>query len=202
MILCGGMSRRMGRPKALLPFGDEVLLQRMVRILSPIAAPIVVVSAPGQELPDLPEEVRIVRDAVAGQGPLRGLASGLRALGDESNDLVFATSTDAPFLKPEWIGRLLEHALYADLVIAEIDGYLHSLSALYRRSTVLPVMERLLAEERFRLGALREEVRAVVLGASAFNDIDPDLETLQNINTPEDYARALARWETKPGRDR
>ena len=45
VILCGGRSSRMGRPKALLPFGEETLLTRMVRILSGVVDPIVVVAA-------------------------------------------------------------------------------------------------------------------------------------------------------------
>ena len=54
IVLCGGQSSRMGRPKALLPFGPEVMLERVVRILSAVARPIVVVAAPDQELPPLP----------------------------------------------------------------------------------------------------------------------------------------------------
>ena len=49
IVLCGGESRRMGRPKAWLPFGDELMLQRVVRILGEVVNPIVVVAAPGQD---------------------------------------------------------------------------------------------------------------------------------------------------------
>ncbi|MGZ6054814.1 MAG: molybdenum cofactor guanylyltransferase, partial [Isosphaeraceae bacterium] len=53
VILCGGESRRMGQPKAWLPFGPERMLQRVVRLVSTVTGPIVVVAAPGQELPSL-----------------------------------------------------------------------------------------------------------------------------------------------------
>lgn len=72
VILCGGESRRMGRPKAWLPFGPEVMLQRVVRLVGAVAAPIVVVAAPGQDLPTLPAEVSIVRDEISGRGPSAG----------------------------------------------------------------------------------------------------------------------------------
>ncbi len=182
----------MGHPKALLRFGNEVLLQRVVRILSPVASPIMVVAASGQDLPALPVEVLIARDEEEGRGPLQGLAAGLRSL-PESVDLVFATATDIPFLKPEWVGRLVEHANGADLVIPFVGGHLHPLAALYRRASVLPAIDRLLAEGRLRLGALRQEVRSVELKDWVFDDIDPDLDTLRNVNTPEEYAQALAR---------
>src|SRR5687767_10615246 len=57
IILCGGKSSRMGRPKALLPFGPELMLERVVRILSAVVSPIVVVAAPEQDLPPLSDDV-------------------------------------------------------------------------------------------------------------------------------------------------
>jgi molybdopterin-guanine dinucleotide biosynthesis protein A len=65
IILCGGRSSRMGQPKAWLPFGDEVMLQRIVRIVRAVVDPVVVVAAPGQDVPELPD-VQVIRD----QGPL------------------------------------------------------------------------------------------------------------------------------------
>ncbi|MCA9165188.1 MAG: NTP transferase domain-containing protein, partial [Planctomycetales bacterium] len=54
VVLCGGKSRRMGESKATLPFGDELMVQRVVRLLSEVVSPIVVVAAEGQTLPELP----------------------------------------------------------------------------------------------------------------------------------------------------
>ena len=70
----------MGRPKAWLPFGGELMLQRVVRVLRGVVDPVAVVAAPGQDVPPLPPEVSIVRDEVEGKGPLGGLAAGLAAL--------------------------------------------------------------------------------------------------------------------------
>jgi len=52
----------MGRDKATLPFGPELMLQRVVRLLGEAVEEIVVVAAPSQELPPLPDSVHIVRD--------------------------------------------------------------------------------------------------------------------------------------------
>src|SRR5438067_8626039 len=99
VVLCGGQSRRMGQPKALLEFGPERLLQRVVRLVGAgiEGGPIVVVAANGQECPPLPLSVTIVRDAVSGRGPLQGLAAGLAALPD-TVALAYASATDVPFL--------------------------------------------------------------------------------------------------------
>lgn len=80
IVLCGGKSSRMGRPKALLPFGPELMLQRVVRILGEVVSPIVVVAAPDQDLPPLPAEILYARDEHPGRGPLEGLSAGMKVL--------------------------------------------------------------------------------------------------------------------------
>jgi hypothetical protein len=53
VVLTGGKSSRMGRPKALLPFNNEPLLVHILRALKSMFAEAVVVAAPDQELPPL-----------------------------------------------------------------------------------------------------------------------------------------------------
>ncbi len=199
VVLCGGRSRRMGRPKAWLPFGPELMLQRVVRLVGEVAGPVVVVAAPGQDLPELPSGVTVVRDPVADRGPLQGIAAGLAALPD-SVELAYATATDVPFLRAAWVARLVELIGEHDLAIPDVGGFLHPLAALYRRSTVLPAVESLLKADRLRPVFLLEAVRGLVLGAPEMAAADPDLATLRNLNGPEDYRQALldAGFEAPP----
>jgi molybdenum cofactor guanylyltransferase len=191
LVLCGGQSRRMGTPKEWLPLGAERMLQRVVRLVATTAAPVAVVAAQGQTLPELAASTLIVHDAVEGRGPLAGLATGLATL-PASVDLVFAVGTDAPFLKPAWIARLVELIGKNDLAIPHVNGIHHPLAAVYRRATVLPAIERLMAAGRSALVDLVETVRARLVTADELRDIDPDLATLRNLNTPDDYRAALA----------
>src|SRR5439155_26929423 len=69
IVLCGGQSKRMGRPKAWLPFAGELMLQRVVRLLGEAVKPIAVVAAPGQDVPPLPPDIPLVRDDEGGRGP-------------------------------------------------------------------------------------------------------------------------------------
>jgi molybdopterin-guanine dinucleotide biosynthesis protein A len=197
VVLCGGQSRRMGQPKAWLEFGPERLLQRVVRLVGTGIAggPIVVVAAPGQECPPLPPSVTIVRDEVSGRGPLQGLSAGLAALPAEV-ELAYASATDVPFLAPAWIGRL--HGLIGDddLAIPLVDGYHHPLAALYRRATVWPVIDSLLRADRLRPVFLMESVRTRVVNADELRSVDPELKTLRNLNTREDYQHALEEFAT------
>jgi molybdopterin-guanine dinucleotide biosynthesis protein A len=120
IVLCGGRSSRMGRPKAWLPFGGEFMLQRVARVLREVVDPIVVVAAPGQDVPELPPEVRIVRDEVEGKGPLGGLAAGLAALEGRA-DAAYLSSCDVPFLKPGFVARVID-ALFSPSPLAGEDS--------------------------------------------------------------------------------
>src|SRR5689334_10062186 len=82
VILCGGGNRRMGRDKASLPFGDETLLVRVMRLMAEVVPreQMVLVAAADQELPPLPWAATVLRDREADQGPLPALIDGLAAL--------------------------------------------------------------------------------------------------------------------------
>ncbi len=80
IVLCGGKSTRMGTAKALLPFGPETMLQRVVRLLGTVVSPIVAVAAVDQRCPSCRAGVIVTRDEREGRGPLEGLRAGLKAL--------------------------------------------------------------------------------------------------------------------------
>lgn len=189
IVLCGGLSRRMGRSKAWLPFAGELLLPRVVRLLSAVVDPIVVVAAVGQELPPLPSAVAVVRDEQAERGPLQGLAAGLAALQGRA-EAAYASSCDVPFLRPAFVRHLID--LIGDHLICapEIGGYRHPLAALYRLE-VVPVLARLLAKDQFRATRLLEVVPTRFVQPEEMADVDPSFESLRNLNTPEEYEAAL-----------
>ena len=182
----------MGRAKATLPFGSETMLARVARLLAEAVEPIVVVGAPGQALPPLPSSIRIVRDRRPDRGPLEGLAVGLQTLCEEGLEAVFATSCDVPLLKPAFVRRTLELSAGSELAVPHVAGYDHPLSAVYGAS-VLPPIEALLAADRLRPAFLFELVRTRRVAAEELVDVDPQLESLENVNGPEDYAAALKR---------
>ena len=189
--MAGGKSLRMGRAKATLPFGPELMLKRVVRLVGEAVQPVVVVAAAEQELPDLPPEIRVVRDDNPDRGPLEGLAAGLRAIGRQV-EVVFVTACDVPLLVPEFIRRMIELSSGYDVAVPHVGGFDEPLSAVYRTS-VLPHVEALLAAERLRPVFLFDLVRTRRITAEELVDVDPKLESLANLNTPDDYRAALAR---------
>lgn len=189
IVLCGGKSTRMGTSKAMLPFGPETMLQRVVRLLSGVVQPIVVVAAQDQALPELPRDVIVTRDEREARGPLEGLRAGLKAL-PASVDAAYVTSCDVPLLAPAFVTRMIELLGDYDIAVMEIDGFPHPLSAVYRRDT-LPQVESLLAQDRLRPVFLFDAVRTRRVRAEEMIEVDPELRTLRNLNTREDYLAAL-----------
>jgi molybdopterin-guanine dinucleotide biosynthesis protein A len=190
IVLCGGMSTRMGTSKAMLPFGNETMLQRVVRLLHPIVSPIVVVAAREQPLPELPGDVLVTRDEREQQGPLEGLRAGLQTL-PSSIDAAYVTSCDVPLMEPGFVRRMVELLGEDDISVVEMDGFPHPLSAVYRR-TALPHIESLLAKDKRRPIFLCDLMRTRRVKAEEVADVDPQLRTLRNLNTKEDYLAALA----------
>jgi molybdenum cofactor guanylyltransferase len=190
IVLCGGRSSRMGQSKALLLFGPERMLQRVVRLLGEVVQPIIVVAAPGQELPPLPPEVTVVRDRREGCGPLEGLAAGLAAL-STATTAAYVTSCDVPLLRPAFVRRMIElHAGY-EIAVPSAGGFHHPLAAVYGRSVRSPA-ERLLGQDRRRLTDLFEVAKTRNVAEHELRDADPELLSLHNLNEPADYAGALA----------
>jgi molybdopterin-guanine dinucleotide biosynthesis protein A len=180
----------MRSPKALLAFGPETMLQRVVRLLATVVSPIVVVAAPRQPLPELPADVTVTRDEREGRGPLEGLRAGLKAL-PSTVEIAYVTSCDVPLLVPDFVRHLIDLLTDHDIAVIETDGFPHPLSAVYRRST-LPHVEALLAQDRLRPAFLFEAVRTRRVQPAEMASADPELLTLRNLNTREDYLDALS----------
>jgi molybdenum cofactor guanylyltransferase len=196
VVLAGGRSSRMGSPKAALEWHGSTLLRRTVGILArATGGPVVVVRAPGQELPPLPPDVEIISDPREGKGPVQGLAAGLGALVDRA-DVAFVSSTDMPFLHPAFVRRVLR-AVHegADVGLPVARGYPQPLAAAYR-TKLAATAERLVAEERLRPAFLFETCTVARLDEAALKDdpvlaaLDPGLDSVVNINEPDDYRTA------------
>jgi molybdopterin-guanine dinucleotide biosynthesis protein A len=182
----------MGRDKATLPFGPELMLQRVVRLLSEVVEParIVVVASAEQSLPPLPAGVIIARDAQPERGPLEGLAAGLRAIAGNSN-VVYATACDVPLLSSAFVERMFGLMEDFDIVVPYDGQHHHPLSAVYR-TRVLEHVEKLLAADRLSPRMLFSEVRTREAPVEELRTVDPELRTLTNLNDPEEYQAALA----------
>ena len=180
----------MGVPKATLPFGQELMLQRVTRLLGEVVQPIVVVAAADQILPELPPATLVAHDEQPNRGPLEGLRAGLK-VAQSRCDLVYVTSCDVPLLQPAFVRRLLEVAEGYDAVVTRDGAFAHPLSAVYR-TAVLGKIEELLHTGEFRLAGLLKQINTHFIDVEAMRAVDPELQTLRNLNRREDYLAAIS----------
>jgi molybdenum cofactor guanylyltransferase len=200
IVLAGGRSTRMGRPKAELEWHGSTLLHRVCGLIRRVVdGPVVVVRAPGQGLPPLPPGVELTQDAHGGRGPLQGLAAGLSAV-DGRASVAYVSSTDVPLLHPAFVNAVLAAGARDDVDVAlpVAQGFRHPLAATYRTS-LLPAVEELIATDRMRPAFLFERCRVhelseeELLADRALAQGDPSLLSLLNVNDPQEYERARAR---------
>ena len=200
VVLAGGRSSRMGTPKAALEWHGSTLLRRTVGIVArATAGPVVVVRAAGQDLPDLPPGTLVVDDPREGRGPVQGIAAGLGALAGQA-ETAFVSSTDMPFLHPAFVRRVLRVVDEdgADVCLPVARGYPQPLAAAYR-THLADTAERLVKEDRLRPAFLfdccvvRRLDDAALKADPVLAALDPELESVLNVNEPADYQAARAR---------
>jgi len=176
----------MGCDKALLPWGDRTMLEHVASGLTEVVPEVVLVAREDQAFP-FPAPFPIARDSADGLGPLAGLAAGLAATEAER---VVLLACDMPFVKPALVQRLLTLSEGYDAAVPRIDGHFMVTTAVYTRAA-LPVALELVASGRLRPRFLLDALDTRIVTAEELADVDPDLASFRNCNTPEEYAAAL-----------
>ena len=189
LVLAGGASRRMGRPKGELAFAGGTLLTRVVAAARQVADQVILVGA-GEAAARL--GLRAVDDLERGAGPLSGLAGGLTVCPAGYHALL---ACDMPFLEPDLLRRMEQLAGGADAVVPRTEAGIHPLCALYRRECLDPA-RACLAEGQRRMEDLLRRVRVRTVGP---DEVHPArlARAVMNVNTPEDYRLALQAWEDR-----
>ncbi len=201
-VLAGGRSLRMGVDKTLLSLDGRTLVARVCDAVGEVCEATVVVTNRPEALVEaqLSSDVEILRDEVAYQGPLGGLAT---ALSQARSEWVFAVAADMPHLEPDLIRALYAARGDGDVVVPVTDKGPEPLLALYRTKACLGPAHEVLATGRRRLVALFPQVKVVEVPVETLRSADPELRSLLNVNTPADLAEAReAVPESKPKRQR
>ena len=79
-MVAGGLSTRMGRDKALLPWQGSTLLDHAIARLAAVCGDVRILCGPAPRYEDRGRP--LVVDAIPDGGPLAGLAAGLESAGD------------------------------------------------------------------------------------------------------------------------
>ena len=190
VVLAGGLSRRLGRDKALEPFGGEPLISRVIGRLAALTDETVVVvnnEARAAELP-LPAGAKTAVDIYPDSGSLGGIFTGLTAA---SNEWGFVVACDMPFLNTTLIKHILSLRQGHDAVVPMLEGYPEPTHSAYSKAC-LPHIERRLEAGQLRIARFFDDVRVRYVQDDEVDALDADRLSFFNVNTPDDLARALS----------
>jgi molybdopterin-guanine dinucleotide biosynthesis protein A len=177
LVLAGGGSRRMGRPKAWLEVGDTFLLRYVTDNLAPAFAEVMVAFAEPEQM-EQPVPYRIVFDRKHSAGPLAGLEAGLLA---SHNDVTFAVACDMPYVTQEVAQMAVAAARRCDAALPRIGGRPEPLCGAYRRSA-LPFITGALNTGRLKAADIAND-----LDVTWLEGLDPKM--FRSLNTTEDLER-------------
>ena len=184
LILAGGASSRMQRDKAALPYRGRNQLDRAFD-LAKRHVPDVFISVRADQTADAARAQHpLIVDSIPGQGPIVGIRSALAAK-PEVAWLVIAC--DLPFLSDTALAQLVRERDTNGLATAfrsTSDGLPEPLCTIWEPAAGPALAAYQQAGGRCpRKFLIREAARL----------LDPeDRRALDNVNTPEEYARALA----------
>lgn len=191
IVLAGGRSSRFGRDKLAEPIDGRPMLDLTIDAVRAIASDIVIAAGP-ESTPSVPGGVEVTHDEIPFQGPLTGLAAGLRSL-DPALERVIVVGGDMPTLVPTVLRRLLRDLDTHEAAVLADDAGPRPLPMAVRRSVAAPAVDRLVAVGERRLRALLTELDVSVVPPSAWGADDPDAATLRDVDTPADLPPSQAR---------
>jgi molybdopterin-guanine dinucleotide biosynthesis protein A len=187
-ILGGGAGKRLGYiRKSQIKIGEETIIQRQVRKLSPFFKGVLYITSPSEKKIELPPGVKMVFDIEPGEGPLMGLLTGLK---NASSEGIFLIGCDMPFIKGGLVKKILSYAQKGYEIVSPLsEKGPEPLASFYSRS-ILSLVERAYKRGERRLISLFSEAETYYLEKSEVKSIDPDMISFFNINKPSDLKKA------------
>ena len=195
VVLCGGKSSRLGIDKQELVFAGKTFLETIVSALVPVTQRIVLVGNVAPDRHQLPESVLIVQDELDDKGPLEGIRVGLKNLASDC-EYAFVSSCDVPLLTGALVEFLFTQLDDHDAIVPTKGDRRYGMTAIYRTSLHTSIQERI-EQNKLRVCNIADGFDVANIDAEALRCVDPELDTLTNINSAADYLRLLARFEQR-----
>ena len=176
IIMAGGKSSRMDVDKSMLLIKGRPIIEVIYEQLRGTFGEIVISANGADKYAFVGAEV--VKDKVAGQGPLMGIASAMEASGNELN---FVAACDIPYIDINFVKKMLDEAKGEDIIIpADDEGKYEPLFAVYRKST-LEAMNKVLEAGKRKISDVFDLCRVKYIKLEA--------EKFTNLNTKTEYEK-------------
>jgi len=195
LLLAAGESTRMGRAKALLPWGGVPLLEYQLGELAGAidGELIVVLGHRAEELEPIVRRrgARMVVNSRYREGRATSIAAGVAAVSPDAEALLIA-SVDQPRPRSVVAGLIAAHRQLGGTITRAVYGQRHGHPTVFAR-TLFEELRRVSEESEGLKSVLRRHadgIRDAELG-------DPIV--LVNLNTPAEYSAALAALRLRPG---
>jgi molybdenum cofactor guanylyltransferase len=188
VILAGGQNKRFdGQNKAFISIGGKRIVDRLLEVYTRMFDQIVLVTNDPAAYTDV--DALIVTDHYSVRSSLNGLHAGLFAAAHEH---AFFAACDSPFIKGKLIQRLVDAVTpKTDIIIPSTSAGYEPMFAVYKK-TCLPAMVSQLEQGRLKIQGLFRKVRVKTIEEPELREVDPELISFFNVNTPEDLVRAEA----------
>ena len=195
VVLCGGVSHRMGADKGKLMLGEETLIARAVRALSPVSSEVILSCGREPKYPEL--GLRLVLDSEPDAGPLAGIAASMDAC---DSDWLAVLACDLPHVVAAVPRALLARASSEGLDVCMLSsaGQVEPLIAVYRKTclaSICEAMSRGLRRVDSFHSCVGSDGRSLTVGTLDVSELPPEvrgLDVAMNLNTPEQFAAALS----------
>jgi molybdenum cofactor guanylyltransferase len=189
VILAGGKSRRMGRDKAFLPFGQGLLIERVIEVIQQVTDDVILIT-------NTPEQYErfalpMFSDVIAEAGSLGGIYTGLVSA---KTPYSLCLACDMPFVKPEFLRFLCDTAAEADVVIPRNAEDFQPLCAVYSQVCRDPIRHKIEVGQ-LKITGFFDQVRVRIIEGELLARYDPHDIMFFNANTPEEYAKAQHMFE-------
>lgn len=195
IVLAGGFSSRFGQDKGVLELANKPLIRHVVDAVSAVVDETIVVANSQERLTQytkgMAAGVQFAVDVCESRSPLIGALTGFGvAHGKYSLLLPF----DTPFVSKEVVSLLFELCLNRAVVIPRwSNGHIEPLHAVYQTEPALEAAKTAVAEGKMNVRAMIEKLRGVrYVSTLVIQQLDPELHTFFNINTPADLKKAMA----------
>jgi molybdopterin-guanine dinucleotide biosynthesis protein A len=189
IILAGGFSSRFGEDKGLLQLVKKPLVKYVLDVVEDIVDEKLVVVSRKEQIEEysnaIGSEASIVVDKASLHGPLAGALTGFEEATGEYSLLL---PCDTPFAVTAVLSLLFELCTGRNACIPRWPtGYVEPLQAVYRRQPALEASNAAICAGELNMQAMLNRLRSMrYVSTLVLKQIDPELRTFFNINTPSD----------------